>query len=292
MELHEGTPAAAGLDSGRLDRAYSLLARWARDGRVAGSAVAVARNGVMVPTRGFGVCADAAGTGTVAVAPDSVFLVASVTKPVTATALMLLVERGLVALGDRVRDWVPEFAGDERDEVLLLHLLTHTSGLPDMLPENVSLRQRHAPLSAFIEGTCRCRLLFRPGTQVRYQSMGIALAGEIVARVSGTPLGEFVAREICAPLGMRSTALGIRTDLLPRLAAVRLPAEQENTDWHWNTPYWRELGAPWGGMFATVEDLLILLQTFLDGGTYAGRRLLGRNTTAAMIADQTSRLPA
>jgi len=160
-----------------------------------------------------------------------------------------------------------------------------------MLPENTQLRQRHAPLSAFIEGICRTGLLFSPGTQVRYQSMGTALAGEIVERVSGQPLREFMAREILAPLGMHDTSLGLRDDLAPRLAPVSLPPEQTGTDWHWNTPYWRQLGAPWGGMFATVGDLLIFLQTFLNGGIHGGARVLARTTAAAMLRDQTSRLP-
>jgi len=175
--------------------------------------------------------------------------------------------------------------------VLLLHLLTHTSGLPDMLPDNTALRQRHAPLSVFIERICRTPLLFPPGTQVRYQSMGTALIGEIVERISGLPLREFIAREICAPLDMRSTALGIREDLMPRLAPVRLPAEQRGTDWHWNTAYWRSFGAPWGGMFSTVTDLMTLLQMFLDGGAGGKTRVLGSTTAAAMIRDQTSQFP-
>ncbi len=289
MQLHEGSPYEAGLDPDRLNNAYALLEQWTSSGRVPGATLAIARRGVQLPPRSFGVRQSE--DGAEPMPPDAVFLVASVTKPVTATALMLLVERGLVALQDRVRDVVPEFDGDGREEISLLNLLTHTSGLPDMLPGNLELRRRHAPLTEFVQHICRTGLLFRPGTQIRYQSMGTAMAGEIVERITGMRLREFIQQDICAPLGMTSTALGIRDDLLPRLAPVNIPEEQRGTDWHWNTPYWRELGAPWGGMFASVQDLVVLLQTFLNGGVYAGRRLMGTTTAAAMIRDQTCRMP-
>lgn len=289
MRLREGSPREAGLDPLCLDNAYGLLEHWAASGRVPGATIAVARHGVLLPPRASGM--RQLDDDAEPLQPDAVFLVASVTKPVTATALMLLVERGLVSLQDRVGDVVPGFDGDGREEIRVLHLLTHTSGLPDMLPENTELRQQHAPLSEFIRRICRTGLLFKPGTQVRYQSMGTAMAGEIVERISGMPLREFIRDEVCDPLGMTSTALGIRDDLLQRLAPVNIPEAQRGTNWHWNTPYWRELGAPWGGMFATVRDLVVLLQTFLNGGSYDGRRLMGINTAAAMTRDQTGRMP-
>jgi CubicO group peptidase (beta-lactamase class C family) len=289
MKLQQGSAQEAGLDQRRLDHAYGLLDGWAAEGRVPGAVVAVARHGILLPVRGAGTRQTAVGDEPMP--PEAVFLVASVTKPVTATALMLLVERGQVALRDLVCELVPEFTGDGREQIRVLHLLTHTSGLPDMLPDNTELRQRHAPLSEFITRICRVPLLFAPGTRISYQSMGTAMVGEIVERISGMPLREFCAKEIFAPLGMEGTSLGIRDDLLPELAPVCLPAEQHGTDWHWNTPYWRQLGVPWGGMFARARDLVVFLQTFLNGGAYDGRRLMGCNTAAAMIRDQTQYLP-
>lgn len=226
-------------------------------------------------------------------APDDVFLVASVTKPVTALASMQLVESGLLSLGEPVCEWIPELSGAGKERIQLLHLLTHTSGLPDMLPENVSLRQRHAPLADFVSGTCRCGMLFAPGQRVNYQSMGTLLVGELVERVTGRPLRDLFGEHICRPLGMDSTSLGIRPDLEERSAEVCLPAEQEGTNWHWNSDYWRGLGAPWGGLFSTVDDLLRLLVTFLkDGRWTASASLLGAPTARAMVADQTASLPS
>jgi len=117
------------------------------------------------------------------------------------------------------------------------------------------------------------------------------MLGEIVARVTGRPLRSFLEEEIFFSLGMESTALGIREELRERVALVEIPAEQRGTDWHWNTGYWQNLGVPWGGMFSTVEDLVVLLQMFLNGGEYGGSQLLGLQTAQAMVTDQTSRMP-
>lgn len=285
-----GGAAVAGLDGLRLEAAFSVLEGQVQAGRLAGAAMAVARAGSVALRRGAGVCRRPGG-GASPMPADAVFLVASVTKPLTALAAMLLVERGLICLDDPVESVIPEFRGGGRHEVTLRHLLTHTSGLPDMLPENVDLRRQHAPLSAFVEGACRCALLFRPGTRISYQSMGIAVLGEIVERITAMPLRDFLGREVFAPLGMRSTSLGLAPPLADRVALVDLPAEQEGTDWHWNTPYWQQLGVPWGGMYSTVGDLVILLQAFLDGGCRGGRQVFGRQTALAMVSDQTSSLP-
>ena len=141
---------------------------------------------------------------------DALFLIASITKPVTATAIMMLLERGRLALDDRVADYVPAFAANGKRDVLIRHLMTHTSGLPDMLPENEKLRRAHRPLSAFVEGTCRLPLLFPPGTRVNYQSMGIAMLAEIVHQVTGVALSEFLAKEVFGPLEMADTSLGVQ----------------------------------------------------------------------------------
>ena len=163
------------------------------------AAILVARRGKVVLHRGFGRLSPAPGAP--AVQPDSVFLLASITKPVTVSALMLLVERGQVALCHPVSDYLPEFKGGERDKVLVRDLLRHTSGLPDMLPENIDLRRAHAPLSEFVRHTLTTPLLFPPGSQFRYQSTGILLAAEIVERLTGVRVARFRKEGDLFPLG-------------------------------------------------------------------------------------------
>src|SRR4029078_493144 len=99
------------------------------------------------------------------------FLMSSLTKPVVYLAAMILVERGLLNLSDKVTRYIPDFAAHHKEETLVLHLFTHTSGLPDILDNNIELRKAHAPLSKFIEHAIRDTVpLFPPGTNLKYQS--------------------------------------------------------------------------------------------------------------------------
>ncbi len=285
MGLTIGSPEEAGLDPGRLQRAYDLLAEWVAAGTVPGVALAVARNGIQMEPQALGQAQFSAPERTLAA--DDIFLVASVTKPVTVMAALTLLENGALALDDLVTQYIPEFTGQGKEAIRLRQLMNHTSGLPDMLPDNQALRQQHAPLSTFIEGICACSLLFTPGTRVSYQSTGTAILGEVVERISGQPLREYFNHTFFKPLGMDSSALGWRQGLQQRIVEVVLPEEQVGGHWHWNSPYWRDFGAPWGGMFSTVQDLLRLLQALLQGGQLAGQRILGADTVQTMLTDQT-----
>jgi CubicO group peptidase (beta-lactamase class C family) len=149
-QLEPGSPSAESMSQAQMERASSLIQAEVESGRMGAAALLVARHGRVVLHRGFGRLS--AAPDAPVVRPDSVFLLASITKPVTACALMLLVERGQVSLGDPVNHYLPEFTGGERDKVLVRDLLRHTSGLPDMLPENIDLRRAHAPLSENLYG--------------------------------------------------------------------------------------------------------------------------------------------
>ncbi|WLD09979.1 serine hydrolase domain-containing protein [Planctellipticum variicoloris] len=233
--------------------------------------------------------------GTASVGPDTIFLVASITKPLVAMAAMQQIERGRLTLGDRITDYLPEFGRHGKYGVEIRHLLTHTSGLPDMLPDNQELRQQNAPLSRFLQGVCECELSFAPGRGVQYQSMGFVVLAEIVSRLAGAPLPELLAEEFFIPLGMSATALGGpdawwtgTPPVVDRIAEVRLPeAQVHGPDWNWNSRYWRQLGAPWGGLLTTAGDLAAYARMLLNGGvTPSGRRLLSQASLAAATTNQ------
>ncbi len=211
------------------------------------------------------------------------FLIASPTKPMTAAAVLLLRDRQQLQRTDPVAKHLPQFVGGDRALVTIKHLLNHTSGLPDMLPENVALRRRHAPLSEFVAGACRTPLLFRPGTRVSYQSMGILLAAAIVEKISGQPLPEFLATHFFTPLKMTGTSLGLGGRLIADTAQCQVP---EPSDWDWNSPYWRKLGVPWGGAHSTVHDLAAFIEHF----TTAGPGVLTEATRREMRSLQTNGL--
>jgi CubicO group peptidase (beta-lactamase class C family) len=296
-------PDEIGLRADALQRVWRLLDEACASGRLPGAALGIARHGVALAPRYFG--REGLETDAAPISAGTLFLVASITKPVTATAVMRLVEQGVIGLDDRVAEHVPEFGTRGKERVRVRHLLTHTSGLPDMLPENEELRRRHAPLSAFIERICDLPLGFEPGTAIQYQSCGVAMLGEIVLRATGRPLPAFLRDEVFAPLGMGDTHLGIsegsglggRGEPAPAasracpegkpVARVRLPAAMVGMDWGWNSPYWHGLAAPWGGMFTTVADMVRFGQCMLQGGGLDGVRLLSPASVAAMTRDQT-----
>lgn len=279
-------PEEAGFDADRLQRVYQELEQAADSGAIPGAALLVARGGRAVAP--FAVGRQFPDRSDPKLAPDSIFLVASVTKPVVAAALMLLVERGKLMISDRVADHLPEFGNRGKESVRVHHLLTHTSGLPDMLPENYDLRRQHAPLSEFVRRIFELELDFAPGTRVQYQSTGIALLGEIVERISGMALPAFLRQEFFAPLRMNDSSLGVG-DLDPaRIARVNVPEEMRDADWGWNRDYWWNFGAPWGGMFTTVSDHFRFCQMFLNGGTWDGKAVLAPATAKAMITDHSS----
>src|SRR5262245_43386650 len=125
-------PADIGLDNTRYDRAVAALRRWVADDKLPAAGLCVGRNGKMLPPVLLG--RQRPGPDAPPLRDDALFLVASITKPVTVTAVMLLVERGELTLDDRVAALVPKFAANGKDSVRVRHLMTHTGGLPDMVP--------------------------------------------------------------------------------------------------------------------------------------------------------------
>src|SRR5262245_49905602 len=280
--LPTAKPAEIGFDSERLQRAYDLLKQWGETDRIPAAGICVGRRGKALEP----VFAGAANR-------DSLFLAASLTKPVTVTALMVLIERGLLALDDRVSTFVPKFAeGNEaKKDVLIRHAMTHTSGLPDMPPENLQLRKDQRPLSAFVESTCRLPLLFEPATKVNYQSMGTAMLGEVLHQITGSTLPEFLAKEIFAPLGMSDTSLGCDVKRQERVVPIRLPKTPPPQEQVWNTPYWLSLGSPWGGLITTPADYARFCLAFLGGGKLGDARVLSPAAVRAMTSNQLEPLP-
>ena len=269
---------ARSLREGKLEESARLIQRFVTEGKLRAASLQVRRN-----ERIFG---QAFGKATT---PDKIFLIASITKPMTAAGIMILVDRGELALGDPVHKYISQFTAGDRKLITIRHLLTHTSGLPDGLPDNIELRKRHAPLKEFVERVLETPLLFRPGTRVKYQSMGFLLAAEVIERVTHKRLRDFLRDELFHPLGMRNTVLGLDSLKISDTAQSQVEEEpdlygtgSETQSWNWNSRYWRDLGAPWGGAHSTGPDLEKFLWHFLhpDGS------VLREDTAAAMVTNQ------
>ncbi len=244
----------------QFDEAVNILGSATASGQVR-AAVIYARLGKTIFQRAFGE----------AKSVDSSFLLGSISKPIAIASLMALYDQGKFDLDDSAKKYIPEFQGSGKDRVTIRHLLTHVSGLPDQLPENAALRKSHAPFSAFVSGTIGVPLHFEPGTQYEYSSMAIVLAMEIAQRISGVEFKELVDKTVLQPLGMQHSAFGMGR-LSPENA---MPCQVEfgaveagggspdSRDWDWNSAYWRELGAPWGGAQASAPDVALFLEELL-----------------------------
>jgi CubicO group peptidase (beta-lactamase class C family) len=283
--LPQTTADTLGLDATKLQAAYDLLDGWTRERSVPGGAILVGRHGKTVAPHFSGRQGPEADAE--AIRSDGMFLLASISKPITYMGAMILVERGLLGLTDLVTHYIPEFAAHHKDETRVHHLFTHTSGLPDMLENNEELRRKHAPLSEFIRGAIRDTVpLFRAGTDLSYQSMGTLVVAELVQRISGLTISAFLKKEIFEPLGLQSTGLGSAGLDRQRIVRVETPEYQADSDFGWNSRYWQELGAPWGGMFSSPSDFAVLCQLLLNGGEYEGVRVLSPGAVQMMTTNR------
>ncbi len=284
-------PEEIRIDPLRLQAAYDLMEKWTTgpDAPVPGGAILVGRFGKTVTPRLFG--RQGPEPDAEPIRDDAMFYMASVTKPVIFLAGMLLVERGKLNLSDRVTRYVPEFTGQGKEAVQVLHLFTHTSGLPDELPSNAELRGQHAPLNKFIEEVIKTDLLFAPGTQFSYSSSGTILVAEIVQRLSGRSIHDFVREEIFQPLGLKSTGLGSQGFTRERLVRTTLPDYQVGNPGNWNSKYWQEFGSPAGGLFSTPQDYAVISALMLGGGKWGDFRLLSPSAVRMMTTNRLNDLP-
>jgi CubicO group peptidase (beta-lactamase class C family) len=250
----------AALQTARLEDANAVLTKATTTGQIKAAVLHVTQ-GDKSWTQGFGQ----------AQPETSLFLLGSISKPISVTALMTLFDKGEFKLDDPVKKYIPTFAGDGREKVSVRHLLTHVSGLPDQLAENNMLRKAHAGLPEFIEHAIRTPLQFSPGTRYQYSSMAILLAAEVAQKISGIGFLEFVDRSVYQPLGMKHSAMGLGRFKLEDLVSCQTEfaapeagaGDPTAKDWDWNSLYWRQLGAPWGGAHCSAPDLKRLMAEFL-----------------------------
>ena len=283
-----GFTAAQLPDASRLERVDGLVGEAIAAGHLPGAVVLVGRGDEVVYLEAFGDRARVPARE--AMTLDTIFDLASLTKVVaTTTSVMQLVEAGRVRLTDRVGTFIPEFSRYGKEDVTVRHLLTHMSGLrPDLdLPDE---------FDGYDEAIHRATeevLLAPPGDRFVYSDINFFLLGEIVARVSGLPLDQYVQERIFEPLGMRDTMFNPPDTLIPRIAPTEAcpplgwPCGGPGSAMLRGTvhdPTARRMGGVAGhaGLFSTARDLSIFCRMLLGDGAIDGRRLLAPLTVAKM----------
>jgi CubicO group peptidase (beta-lactamase class C family) len=239
---------------------------------------------------------------------DALFWIASQSKPITATALMMLVDEGKVRLDDPVEKYLPEFKGQwlaaeqDEDHVLLRkpghpitvrEILSHTAGLPfKSAMEQPTLDL--LPLRDAVRSYAMTPLQSEPGSKYQYSNAGINTAGRIIEVAGGMPYEEFLERRLFGPLGMKDTTFRPDEAQLARLAkSYRPDAEktglEETTVTQLKYPLDDRTRQPMpaGGLFSTAGDLGRFCRMILNGGVSEGRRYLSEAAVTEMTRRQT-----
>lgn len=264
----------------------ALCAEWNRPDSP-GCVVGVVQNGRFLHARGYG---SANLEYAIPLTPQSVFRMASVSKQFTATCIGLLVEAGKVRLDDEVCGWVPELPRWET-AVTLRHLLHHTSGWPDYLDlmDQRGMTEHHYYTAADVWALLsqQNKPAFPPGTDYVYSNTGYFLLAEIVQRASGQTLAQFAHSHIFAPLGMRYTHFhDDHTRVVPNRAVGYRWEGGENGRFHTSMTTLDIVGD--GGLFTTLEDLLLWDQNFYNNRLGNGRHSLIEwlTTPATLVSGQ------
>lgn len=241
---------------------------------------------------------------------DDIFWIASMTKPMTAVCVGILVDQGQLSFDDPVEKYLPEFRGqwvvaeqaaDRRTlvkaarPVTLRDLLTHTSGLGEY-----PVTDPHWTLAEYVKVIAREPLRFQPGARWAYSTAGLDTLGRVVEVVSGIPFATFVQQRLLDPLGMKQTTFWPTVAEAPRFAHEYVRNEQagklEETPIHYmyggavTDPARPALGG--AGLFSTAEDVTHFYQMMLHQGEFNGYRILQPATVAEMTRKQTGNLKA
>ena len=230
--------------------------------------------------------------------PDSMFWIASMTKPITATAVLMLQEDGKLSVDDLVEKYLPEFAklkseSGEPAKITIRQLLTHSSGLAEA---TVDESRNVETLAGIIPFYVNKPLQFTPGSRWAYCQSGINTAGRIIEVASGKSFDEFLADRLFRPLEMKDTTFTPTDEQISRLATSYRRSDQgelNSTD----TPFLSKGGtarkrfpAANGGLFSTAPDYARFCQMILRGGEFAGKRYLKPESVELMTTLQSGQL--
>ncbi len=220
---------------------------------------------------------------------DTIFDLASVSKPVaTATSVLILRDRGKIGLEDKVSKYLPEFGCNGKEDVLIRHLLDHTSGLAAYTSADPLKKAFGSPCpEKVIEKICSLKAMNKPGEQFRYSCLGYITLAKIVEVVSGESIDVFAQRAIFGPLGMKDTMYNPPDALSGRIAATQI-VDGSPLRGTVHDPLARLMGGVSGnaGVFSTAEDLAIYCRMLLNGGVYRGKRILSREGVALLTGVQ------
>jgi CubicO group peptidase (beta-lactamase class C family) len=306
LDVDHPNPTAAGMQSEVLANIPLRMKAFVDARKTAGVVTILARHGYVASF-------EAAGYSDlekkITMRKDAIFRIASLTKPITCAAIMILVDEGRLSLVDPVEKYLPEYrglrlnpcgsrAGYSCEPILPSHpinveqLMTHTSGLPS----SASTEKRSEPktLAELVTQGAKSVLLFEPGTEWNYSNIGIDILGRLVEVISGKPFDTFLRDRIFSPLGMVDTYFVVPSEKQSRIATLytyedgalkAVPAD-------WGTSKPTDIPSPAGGLLSTAADMLRFNEMMRNGGALAGRRILSNAAVHLMTISHTGDMNA
>ena len=323
--LMDATPESAGMSGERIARLDNVFQNAINNKDVPGIAAIVVRNGKIVYNKAFGM---ADNQGNRALKKDDIFRIASMSKAITATAVMMLWEEGKFQLDDPISKYIPEFKNPTllksftfkdssyttepaKNEITIRHLLSHTSGLGygviDGDEKFQAIYKKAGITDLFstdavkigesVKKLAKLPLHHNPGEKFTY-SEGLDVLGYFIEVVSGMPFDEFLKKRLFDPLGMQDTYFYLPENKAARLVAVQRP--DKDGQWEkfpvtfYDADYpikgARSFFSGGAGLSSTARDYATFLQMYLNGGELGGKRILSRTTVDVILANQTDTL--
>jgi len=288
--IFDGVPAESGMDGAKLDLIHGWSQQLVDTHQAAGVVTLVARRGRVVH---FDATGRAALDGDRPMQRETVFAIASMTKPITAAALMILQDERKLQLDEPVSKYLPEFkdlkmGGGVRPahEFTLRHCLNHTNGL-------VGEQLRIGELAAAVEPLAQAELAFAPGTRYQYGA-GLSVVGRVVEVVSGQRFEDFLSDRIFRPLQMNETTFRPSSEQQQRMARLYEPRADgqglQPSD-HWLFDFAADRAVqPSGGLFSTAADIARFHQMMLNGGELQSQRILSSSAVRQMTSIQTGNI--
>ena len=318
--LTEATPESVGISSERLARIDQMCADAVEEGELPGIVSLVARNGKIVHWKAYGMANNLENK---ALKRDDIFRIASQSKAITSTAVMMLWEEGKFQLDHPISKYIPEFKNPQvlksfkysdttyttepaKSEITIRHLITHTSGIGyGVIDGDERMKMIYAKagvtdlfttekitIAESVKKLAKLPLHRNPGEKFTY-SEGLDVLGYFIEVVSGMPFDQFLKTRIFDPLAMNDTRF-----YFPKEKAERLVAVQQKTDGKWtkypvtfyDTDYpvkgAKSFLSGGAGLSSTAKDYATFLQMYLNGGELNGVRLLSRTTIEAIMGNQ------
>lgn len=322
--LTEASPESVGISPERLARIDKMCDEAVAEGQVPGIVSLVARDGKIVHWKAYGMAENEKNRQ---LKRDDIFRIASQSKAITSTAVMMLWEEGKFQLDDPISKYIPEFKNPQvlsrfkysdttwtgvpaNKEITIRHLITHTSGIGygiidgderiKMIYQKAGITDLFTTENITIEQSvkklAKLPLHHHPGEKYTY-SEGLDVLGYFIEVVSGMPFDEFLKTRIFDPLGMNDTRF-----YFPESKANRLVAVQHKVDGRWekypetfyDTDYpvkgAKTFFSGGAGLSSTAKDYATFLQMYLNGGEYNGVRLLSRTTVRSIMGNHSGEL--